>query len=100
MTSPAAVTAILVLFDRTATPANVITFTSEITLMTGRTERCIPGCGPREGTADATAVAGATARVPSVITGVVPAGVVAEYIRRPCIGCMADVALHSRIYMA
>ena len=78
MTSPAAAAAIFVLFDSTAFSAIVITFTFEITLMTGGTEGRVSGRGVGKRKAYARAMAAATPWVPSMVAGVVASRVMTE----------------------
>jgi len=89
MTSPAAAAAILVLFDSTASSANVIPFTSEITRMTAGTEwrvsfliRIIVSIDTATYRSSVTA---STAWIASVIAWVVTAAVMAEVAWCPAV---------------
>lgn len=92
-TVTAAATAIPVLFYRTVFPANVFPFTFEITCVTRGTVRRILREWIRHRCAHGTAVAGAACRISRVVTGIVPAGIMAEDRRRPAVRRMADVTL-------
>ena len=95
----AATSAILVLFDGTVFTADVITFTFEITGMTGGAIDCISSrwCVVRMRVRQCTAYRGTmtaiTARVTSMIAGIAAIWIMAEAGWCPAIGGMADIAL-------
>ena len=92
-------TAILVLFDRAALPADVLILAFEISLMAGGAERCVSRRGPRERGRHTVAVAVEAPRVSSVVARVVALRVMAEDRGFPGIGGMAAIALHCRAQM-
>ena len=91
MTSTSA--AIFVLLDGTVFPAVMIPLPFEVTLMTGRAERCVSGRGIDKRAVHAATVAAAAPRVVPVVARIVPLGVMAEAGRRPARGDMTRVAL-------
>jgi len=96
MASTTAAAAILVLCDGAVPAADVITLTSEIVRMAGRTERCVLREGPCKVTVDAVAVTGVAARIHPVITRVVALRTMTEDIRSPGVGRMTHIALYVR----
>ena len=92
-------TAILVLFDRAAFPANMFALAPEVSLVAGGAERRVLGRRPRERGRHTAAVAVETPGVSSVVARVVALRVMAEDRGFPGIGGMATIALHSRAQM-
>lgn len=97
MTSPAATTAIFVLFDATASSAIVILFTFEIARMTACAERRIA----RRGIGDDLAIAPVTryTRHPCIMVTRVVDGLMREADRRPAACRMTGVAVLRSVEM-
>ncbi len=96
MTSAATAATIHVLCDGTITSAIVIPFRFEIIRMTGSAERFVLGRGPGNNAACSSAVAAATAWIPSVRAWIVRRSM-AEAGRCPAVGGMTYFALFSRV---
>lgn len=101
-----ATSTIFVLFDRTVFTTDVITFTFEVTRMTGGTIDCVSSrwcivwMGVWQCAAYRVAMTAITAWVTPVIAGVAAIRTMAEAGRCPAIGCMAHVTLFRGAQMA
>ena len=82
----AAAATILVLFDSTASAANMSTFASEVIGMTGCAVGCVLRIWPWNVAAYGIAMTGSTAGIPSVVTGVIAIAGVGKDVRNPGIG--------------
>jgi len=91
MTSTAA--AIFVLRNGPIFSADMVTLPFEIVSMTGGAEGRVLRPGPGNITADSITVAAVTAWVISVVTRVVPVGIMTENGRRPAVRRMTYIAL-------
>ena len=100
MASSTATTAVLVLLNRTVFTTDMLILSPEIPFMAGRTERCVLGRWIDKRRGHDITVAAATARVSSMITGIVTLRVMTEKRWRPAIGGMTLVTLQIGIKMA
>ena len=89
--------AVLVLLHGSASAANVVAGALEVIRMAGSAERCVSRIRPRDRTADGIAMTVGTARIPSVIAGIITPWIMSEDVRRPAGRRMTHVTLRCRI---